>query len=251
MSIKRKPLCELSDEAIEVLKRYFSSPPIPYPEKRIKSRLASAYQADASLKRYAELRREYPDAPFDVRLHPGHKYVVVAKDRLIKEGIDPSLYLWAIDVGDRERINELARALIDKILQRKNPTAESAHAISRGIAVSNTLISFLIVGMLETLHNAIPQDLLVLIRAQLGWHDRENFTDFERHAARLHAVWTAARMCAEGEKVTCRSLASKINKDAATISRWFPRGELQTGVSGVVDFLLSRRPDLKQGKTLV
>jgi hypothetical protein len=182
--------------------------------------LSKSYQKEPTLANYVRLRRrcwiDFVDArDFD----PSS-----IQAELAQLNIDLSLVNDAIE-GYGHQIDELALRLMEGLIEReKIERAGGTHLQSRGIAVSDGLIDYLIVTVLEALQlddTPTPPSLVVLIRERLGGARPDRYVEYERARRRRDAIALAAIKFPRG-KISVRKMAKLVGVEPSTISRWFP-----------------------------
>lgn len=196
--------------------------------------LSRRYKDDPSLENYARLRRLYPDVEIEVAVHGGIDPLFAMQDELKRYGFDPNLVVATMD-ADQDAISELSLQLIERVLEgRALKQQGESSLVTRGLAVPEKLIDWLIAVMLDSLswndYLRIPRDLIVLIRERNGG-TRGHYQDAVAIAeARLRAVLAGAALRARGESATLRSTASAIGVAPSTVKRWFAPGEFEQEV---------------------
>lgn len=145
-------------------------------------------------------------------------------------GISPELVAGALD-ADANDISELSLQLLELIIKRKKlEKAGKTHVVSRGAAISDNLVNYLINMMLDALDwnddLFIPRDLIVLIRHQTGGAA----TDWDRvedlNKQRRDAIIAALKLWGEGKTPSLRAIAKCLGVNPTTVMRWFPEGDL-------------------------
>jgi hypothetical protein len=142
--------------------------------------LVASYQKEPNLENYVRLRRGVPDAEIDIALFGGVDPALSIEEHLSKHGIDPLLVYGALDAFLPD-MDELSLRLMECLVAReKLPKGAPGHLDMRRDAISDALVDYLIVMMLEatewnkqTAPNQIPSSLIVLIRERLrgAWPD--------------------------------------------------------------------------------
>lgn len=99
------------------------------------------------------------------------------------------------------------------------------HLVSRGKAISDTLVNYLINTMLDALEwtdvMTLNRDLIVLIRHQTGggkceWDRQEKIREL-----RQEAMFAAIQMACDGKEPSYRSIGKVLGVNATTVMRWF------------------------------
>lgn len=199
----------------------------PTPERA----LTLTYKRDPSLENYVALRRQYPDIHIEVSLDggfAGSEKLMDNEEELARFGFD-ALKTVSICDADLAAISEVSLKLIGHIVERRRLEAEGeTQLISRGLAMSDDLIDWLICCMLDSTSWCdtleIHPDLIVLIRERLrGSKVRERSEVIRK---RQSISWVAAQLLARGEEPTLRRLGTIASVEPSTIMRWFPDGSL-------------------------
>jgi hypothetical protein len=194
------------------------------------SLLTRAYKDDPTIENYVALRRQHPNATIQVAITGALEWVWGNEEILKQFGIDPYMVSGALD-ADPSDISELSLQLLELIIERKKlEKAGKTHVVSRGVAISDTLVNYLINMMLDALDwnddLFIPRDLIVLIRHQTGGAATDWDRVEELKELRTKAIITAVELVAEGKLPTIRAVARKLGVSATTVMRWYPEGEL-------------------------
>jgi len=146
---------------------------------------------------------------------------------LKKHDIDRLLVAGALDAIVPD-MDELSLRLMERLVAReKLPKKGPGHIEMRRNAISDALIDYLIVMMLEATDwntesqpNEIPSSLIVLIRERLrgAWPDlRKAYLSSEE---RDNAAHSAARHFETFEQISVRKLERLSGKSRMTASRW-------------------------------
>ena len=129
--------------------------------------------------------------------------------------------------ADEDAISELSLLIMERIIERE--AAEKAggtHLVSRGKAISDTLVNYLTNMMLDALEwnddMTLHRDLIVLIRYQTGGGRSEWEKEEALRKLRQEAVITAIKIACEGREPSYRAIAKALGVNASTVMRWFP-----------------------------
>jgi hypothetical protein len=190
--------------------------------------LAEEYEREPSIENYVRFKRTFGAIiGVGIAVDP-----ISIEPELRQFGIDPSLVSQALD-GDEYEIDELALKLMERLIERKKLEERgTTHVQSRQIAISDSLVNYLIVASLEALEEneaSIPSSLVRLIRDRLCGAHPDRYTEFIRLQRRRDAVAMAAIKFPTG-KVSIRRIAALMDVEPSTISRWFPDGDFQEHV---------------------
>jgi hypothetical protein len=127
-------------------------------------------------------------------------------------------------------IDELCMRLMECLVERGELEKEGhTHAQSRGMAIKDSLIDFLIVAVLEMFDEINYTALSVLIRERLSAKNPDYYNNFLVFEQRKKAVGIAALRFPAG-KASIREIAKLMNVVPSTVSRWFPANDFQDQV---------------------
>ncbi len=187
--------------------------------------LSKEFKANPTIENYVRLRRESPDEIIEIGISSGIEWLFANEETLRNFNIDPEIVAGTLDADD-DAISELSLILLERIIERKNDEkAGGTHLASRGVAISDSLVNFLINMMLDSIEwndeYLLNRDLIVLIRNQIGGE----YTSWDRsqktHDLRLSAIWLAAQMIIDGKEPSYRNIAKQLGVNVTTVSRWF------------------------------
>jgi hypothetical protein len=194
--------------------------------------MCDAYEREPTLANYVRLRRTFGSSATAVRRFHDFEPRAIAAE-LQRLGIDPRLVDSALDGDewdDGRNIDRLVLRIMECLIQRDQiEKSGSVHVQSRGIAISDSLVDFLIVAMLETMEDSIPASLILLIRERLCGANPDLHQEHLQAQRRREAVAIAAVKFPNG-KVSIRKIAKMFNVQPSTISRAFPGGCFQKEV---------------------
>ena len=189
--------------------------------------LVNAYQKKPNLENYVRLRREVPEAEIDIALFGGIDPLFRLEPELKKHDIDYRLVAGALDAIVPD-MDELSLRLMECLVAREQlPESGSRYIDMRRNAISNPLVDYLIVMMLEATEwnkesapNEIPSSLIVLIRERLRRASpdlrKEYLTSEERH----RGVYLAAHRFKDFKEISVRKLMALTGWSQGTASRW-------------------------------
>jgi hypothetical protein len=113
--------------------------------------LVSAYEHDPDLENYVRLRRDFPEVEIDVGQFGGVEQFYELEPELSRHGIEEVVALGAFD-ADQFDIDELSLRLMECLISRaKALNRVPGYIDERRRAISDTLINYLIVMMLEAM----------------------------------------------------------------------------------------------------
>lgn len=211
--------------------------------------LSRRYKSDPTIENYVRLRRKNPDVLINIAISEGmewvHKNTEVLKDR----GIPPQTLIGALD-ADPACISEVSLRLLELLVERRKLEASGETQVqSRGLAIRDSLVNYLIKIMLDALdwndELYIPRDLLVLMRHQLGPSDSVEVRSLKVVQEREDASWLAAQLRYIGEEGSLRDVAEVMDVHPSSVSRWF--NETETFERCVDEKLTLLKSDLMRG----
>jgi hypothetical protein len=110
--------------------------------------LLDVYEREPTLANYVRFRRTFGVSGADVARFTGFDPFTI-KAELLQFGIDPWVVSGALD-GDERQMDELALRLMEAIIERERIERRGgSHLQSRQIAISDSLVNFMIVAILE------------------------------------------------------------------------------------------------------
>jgi len=190
-----------------------------------------AYKADPTIENYVKLRRADPAADIDVSVIGGFDSVFHMRDEFGRHGINPDLLIGVLD-ADQRAIGEVSLRILEEIIAaRRLQAAGETQLVSRGKAIPDKLVDWIITCALDGLSwnddLAIPRDLIVLIRERLGGTDLQYETEGRVREAKGKAAIVAGQLLARGVTPTLRLLGEALAVSPTTVMRWFAPGELK------------------------
>lgn len=208
-------------------------------------KLNDDYEANPSLEKYLAIRRQYPTLRIATARFGGLDPLFSLQGELTGFGLEPLLVCGALD-GNADDADELVLQLMERlVLRQKLEKAGKTHLQSRGGAIPDTLINYLIVILLEAceVHQTVPSSsLIVLIRERLGGAHPARHQQYLLDQKKKTAVWLAAQMFDRDERISIRQLAKQLHVEPSTITRWYSTEELEKKVEDVRKIIA----DLKQ-----
>jgi hypothetical protein len=150
-------------------------------------------------------------------------------DELRQFGIEPLLVSGALD-GDGSDIEELSVRLMERLIERDGLEKRGRTQVqSWRMAISDSLVDFLIVAMLQAVLEEQHSALSVLFRERLCGQKPDFYNEHLRLMNQRKAVALAALKFPAG-KISIRKVARLMKVEPSTVSRWFPAGDLQEQV---------------------
>jgi DNA-binding CsgD family transcriptional regulator len=193
--------------------------------------LSREYKNNPTIENYLSLRRANPNAEIEVAFTSGLDWLFANENLLRENGINPQWFASALDANE-EAISKLSLHLLDKIVDRSRlEKSGETHVMSRGVAISDSLVNYLIAAMLDALSwnddLYIPRDLLVLTRYQILGDGPAQLKQLESHQLEHRIAYIGAQILEQGRQVTTREIAKILNINASTVSRIFPGDKLK------------------------
>jgi len=190
--------------------------------------LADQFHADPSIENYVALRRR-SRGDVEVGRLGGVDPLFTLRQELEQHGIDPYVVCGAQD-GDVEDMDELSLQIMECMIERRGLNRSgNTHVQSRGEAISDGLIDYLIVAMLagaETYNVSLPSSLLLLIRERLGGANPTRHKHYEMTKRRNDAALLGSFLLRLGEEPSVCRVAELMGVEPSTVSRWF-RGDFR------------------------
>lgn len=207
------------------------------------SELSLAYRENPSVENYLRLRRANPDKLIEVSTSWGLDWLISNEDTVRKFGIDPQDIASSLD-ADSSAISRVSLRILELLSERRAMTSSGkTHVQSRGEAIGDSLVNYLIAMMLDALDRYdnlhIPRDLIVLIKHQLGADVSAEARDQEVRQRRQTAIWGAAKLRQAGNPWTIREVARHMNVSPSTVLRWFEGKNFEDEVTKIFELLES------------
>ena len=178
------------------------------------------------------LRRTNPDEKIEVAIIDGLDWLFNDDNQQLLEGLDilPQLVAKTLD-ADPASISELCLRLMERLIERdEKQDSGKTHLVSRGEAISDSLVNYLINMMLDNLEwndeLYIPRDLIVLIRYQTGGEISDQAKKLAIRDRKFNAVWIALQLSEQGKTPSYREIARVLGVNPTTVMRWFPNNDL-------------------------
>jgi hypothetical protein len=193
-------------------------------------RLDDRFNEDPSIENYVTLRRSFPggDTTIYQLAEVDPREAKAFELDLERARLTHTLVRGALS-GDERDIDELCLQLMERLIERRVLQGKGeTHLQSRGKSVSDALIGHLIVAMLEVLQQddlSPRSSLVVLVREQLVGTTNEVFKSHTKWKGRNQALFLGMRMKRQGVEPTIRKVATALNVQPSTVSRWFPEGD--------------------------
>jgi hypothetical protein len=199
--------------------------------------LVSAYEHKPDLESYVRLRREVPEVEIDVGQFGGVEQFLELESELWRRDINATVALGALD-ADEFDINELSLRLMECLIARaKIPNHGPGHIEKRRGAISDTLVNYLIVMMLESMEwnkenrIVIPSSLIVLIRHQLCGQAPDIRKAYISNEKREQAMFIVAQQSALNKKLSVRALAKLAGVKKSTAAIWLADPQFKARVA--------------------
>jgi hypothetical protein len=196
--------------------------------------LSKQYKASGDIKEYVKLRRSNPDTLIEIATSLSLEWVIANEEVLKAHSIEPQIVAGALD-ADPACISELSLLLLERLIEREALTQSGeTHIQSRGKAISDSLVNYLIAMMLDALdwndQLYISRDLIVLIKHMIGANKSHEAKSMQSYSSKQEALFLAVQLRRRGDDVSMRSIAKLMGVNVSTVSRWFPGGEFDIEV---------------------
>lgn len=216
------------------------------------SKLSKEFKEEPSIEHYVRLRRKYPSRKIEIAISGGLEWLFQNQHQLTALNISPDLVAGALD-ADEQSISELSLVLLERIIEREAAQKEGGtHLVSRGKAVSDTLVNYLLNMMLDSLDwndvMTVHRDLIVLIRHQTGGGVCEWDRDEKLRELRQEARAVAIKMACEGREPSYRSIAKELGVNATTVMRWFDDAAFIEGLKQLSQAVRDSQRPRRSGK---
>lgn len=193
--------------------------------------LTRAFKDNPTIENYVLLRRKNPEKIIKIAISSGKEWLAANIEMLENIGIPPLIVLEMLETK-KAAVSELSLLLMEKLIERdRKEKSGEAHLVSRGVAISDSLVNYLISMMLDVCEwkgdLEIPRDLIVLIRHQIGG---ELSSDQEKRLKtkllKDQAALYGGQMIGLERKPSVRAVARSLEVNPSTISRLFPNNSL-------------------------
>jgi len=166
----------------------------------------------------------------------GELFEVVLQLKPQFKNFDISMYefMGALD-GDTECVEVVCHQLLSALKMRRDmEAAGNAHVQSNNLAISDSLLNYLILIIFEAMIGrgapCLPASLFVLIREQLGGVNNKHQKSFITNNRKKQALWIGLSLFREGEILSLHKVAKTMGVEASTVQRWYPGGKLMDEV---------------------
>jgi hypothetical protein len=200
--------------------------------------LIDAYEKNPTIANYVKLRRAYPAKPIAVGYLNNLDELDEINSALIDLDLTPELVDGVLQ-AEAWAISEFSLFLLERLIARERAgKAGESQLVSRGKAISDRDVNFLIGAILDSLAFngalGLSQDLLFLIRHQLGADRKwEDIKKREELRIRIDEVIRATLdIVARGEPPSYRAIARELGVNVTTITRSLPN-DLLDQIQGI------------------
>jgi hypothetical protein len=184
------------------------------------------YRQKPTIDAYLRVRQQFPEIEILIGELAGIDPLFVLAEEFQKQGIDRQLVASCLD-ADEPSIDALCLHLIEKIVEREKISKdEPGHIQKRRAAISDAMVNYLIVTILESCdwndqEVRIPASLVVLIRHQLFGSKRPDLHTAYLSKERLHNLaMMIAQELKPNERLSINKLASIAFIPRSTAARW-------------------------------
>lgn len=192
----------------------------------------AGYRREPTLENYLRVRQKFPEVEIQIALFGGIDPLFELEPEFQKQDIDPQLIAASLD-GDEPSIDALCLRLMECLVAReKISNRERGHIQKRRAAISDAMVNYLIVTILESfdwneMEFRIPASLVILIRHQITGSNPDLHTTYLARQ-RLHnvAIFVAQNLKPD-ETLSINKLASFAGVTRSTAARWLKNKEFK------------------------
>jgi len=183
------------------------------------------YQNKPTIENYLRVRRQFPEIEIQIAEFGGMDPLYILEKQFREQGIDPGLLERCLD-ADEPSIDSLILHLMERIVERERITkGEPGHIEKRRAAISDGMINYLIVTMLESFdwtdqEFRIPASLVVLIRHQLTGTKPDLHTAYLAKERLQNIAIFVAQELQPNEKRSINKLAAMVRIPRSTAARY-------------------------------
>lgn len=197
--------------------------------------------ANPTIANYLLIRRMYPTREPTGWWFSGYDPLHAMSDDLAKWQISVEDVAGAMD-ADHSAIERVSLRLLELLAERQEMRARNeTHLISRGEAVSDQLVDYLIAilleGMAEYNEPASIGALNFLIRERLGGAAKAMHAAYLKRAKKqaIVSLWASARRIPNFKEPSLRQVARALGVNVSSAARLFEPGELQRLIDDEVE----------------
>jgi hypothetical protein len=187
--------------------------------------LACTYQEHPSAENYLRIRARFPETEIQVAQFAGMDPLFSLEGEFKKQGIDSEDVAAVLD-GDEPSIDNMCLRLLELLVARdKLPKTGPGHIQKRREAISDAMVDYLIVTMLEAFdwHQEtfrVPSSLVVLIRHHICGTMPDLHVAYLLKEKRRNAAILAGQLLEADEKLSVRKLAKLASIAHMTAARY-------------------------------
>lgn len=204
------------------------------------------YQLEPSVKKYLVLRDVYPDKDPSLDRYSGIDQLYALKPLLEKFSIE-SVDVAACMDADPAAIDRVSLKLLALLEERREQELAGDDTLqSRGVAITDSLINYLISIILESMERynepTASSSLFLLMREQLGGQNMGLYRSYQKYSRKGSVVAIMASSRNLGMACSLGQVAIILGVNKSALSRMFGEGELEKLIKEerarpVVDFL--------------
>jgi hypothetical protein len=194
-------------------------------------KLAEAYQADPNLENYLRIRQEIPEVEFPAEVMDWPDEAEDLGKKLAPHGIESRLIAGMLDVFEPD-IDELCLRLMECLVsRRKLPKTGPGHITNRRAAISDTLVNYCIVMILQSMATkesppVIPSSLIVLIRDRLCGPAPDLHKAYLAKQEQAAALRIMLKNYTSGSRLSARKLGTLAGVSKSKAARWLAEWNL-------------------------
>lgn len=189
------------------------------------TKLVVRYREEQRIEDYLAIKQAFPEVEIQISQFGGISPLFALQRDFEEQGIDPDLVTAALD-SDEPSIDTLSVRLLELLVARERlPKSGPKFIERRRSAISDTMVNFLIMTMLEGFDwhedvGRIPASLIVLIRHQLVGSSPDLHKAALARQKRQNAAFLAAQRLKRNERVSVRRLTALMGVPKSTAARW-------------------------------
>ena len=190
------------------------------------------FRRNQTIQNYLRVRRQFPEVEIQIGAFAGIDPLVMLENEFRKQGVDPELVAGSLD-ADEPSIDALCLRLMERMVEREKISKdEPGHMQKRRAAITDTMVNYLIVTILESLdwneqEVRIPASLVMLIRHQLTGTKPDLHTVYLAKERLQNIAISVALNLQPNEKLSINKLASLAGIPRSTAARWLKDKEFK------------------------
>ena len=190
------------------------------------------FRRNQTIQNYLRVRRQFPEVEIQIGAFGGIDPLFMLENEFRKQGVDPELVAGSLD-ADEPSIDALCLRLMERMVEREKISKEEPGQMQkRRAAITDTMVNYLIVTILESLdwneqEVRIPASLVMLIRHQLTGTKPDLHTAYLAKERLQNIAISVALNLQPNEKLSINKLASLAGIPRSTAARWLKDKEFK------------------------